>query len=164
VAFGFDVVPDVLELAVQTDQERASHNSKKRFAEEFLHAARAVGFDGFEIGIAEEIEIEFLLGLEAGLGFDGVAAHAEDDYAKLIELLFCVTKLGRFNRSAGSVGLRIEKEDYAFAEMVGESNVVTGVVLQAERGGFVAEFEWWHDGILTCFSPASRLLLSELTR
>jgi len=109
MAFGFDVVPDVFELAVQTDQERASHNSKKRFAEEFLHAARAVGFDRFEIGIAEKFEVEFLLGFEAGLGFDGVAAHAEDDHAKLIELFFCVTKLGRFNRSAGSVGLRIEK-------------------------------------------------------
>lgn len=128
MTFGFDVVPNVFELAVQTDQESASHNSKKRFAKEFLHAARAVGFNRFEIRIAEEIEVEFLFGFEAGLGFDGVTAHAEDDHAKLIELFFCVTKLGRFNRSAGSVGLRIEEEHDALAEVVGERNVVAGVV------------------------------------
>jgi hypothetical protein len=128
MTFSFDVVPDVLELAVRTDQERASHNSKKRFAEEFLHAARAVGFDRFEIRIAEEIEVEFLFGFEAGLGFDGVTAHAEDDHAKLVELLFCVAKLGRFNRSAGSVGLRIEEEYDALAKVVGEREVVAQVI------------------------------------
>lgn len=80
MAFRRDGVPDVFELAVDADQESTSYNSEKRFAEKFLHAARAEGFDGFQIRIAEEIEVEFLLGFEGGLGFDGVAAHAENDY------------------------------------------------------------------------------------
>ena len=120
MAFRRDGVPDVFELAIGADQECASHNSEKRFAEKFLHAARAEGLDGFQIWIAKEIEVEFLLGFEGGLGFDGVTAHAENDHAQLIELLFCVTKLGRFDRSTGSVGFGIEKEDDSFPEKVGE--------------------------------------------
>jgi len=120
VAFRRDGIPDVFEIAVDADEESASHNSEKRFAEKFLHAARAEGFDGFQIRIAEKIEVEFLLGFEGGLCFDGVAAHSEDDHAQLVELLFCVTKLGRFDRSTGSVGFGIEKEDDSFPEKVGE--------------------------------------------
>ena len=140
MALGFDVVPDVFKLAVRADEESASHDAEKRFAEELLHAARAVGFDRFKIRIAQEIEVEFLFGFERGLSFDGVAAHAENDHAKLVELLFCVAKLGRFNGSAGGVGLRIEEEHDAPAAEFGERNVVADVVLQTKCGGFVAYF------------------------
>jgi len=47
MAFGFDVVPDVFELAICADEECAANNAEKRPAEEFLHAARAVGFNRF---------------------------------------------------------------------------------------------------------------------
>jgi hypothetical protein len=155
VAFCFDVVPDVFELAIRADEKGTSHDAEKRFAEEFLHAARAVGFDRFQIWITEKVEIEFLLGFEAGLGFDGVAAHAENDHAQLVELLFCVTKLGRFGRSTGSVGLGIEKENDALAEKVGERDVVAGVILQAECRGFVA----YLDHVFRILRRASRLSL-----
>jgi len=141
VALRFDVVPNVFELAVRADEERAPDNAKERTAKEFLHAARAVGFDSLQVRIAQEIEVEFLLGFEGGLSFDGVAAHPEDDHAKLVELLFCVAKLGRFGRSAGSVGFRIEKQHDAFAEIVRERDVVADVVLQAKCGGFAAYFK-----------------------
>jgi len=81
-----------------------------------------------------------LLGFKGGLCLDGVAAHAEDDYAELVEILFCVAKLGRFGRSAGSVGFGIEEEDDTFAEEAGKSDFVAGVVLQAEGGRFVTDF------------------------
>jgi hypothetical protein len=61
-----------------------------------------------------------LFGFEGRLGFDGVAAHAQEDHAKLVELRFCVAKLGRFGRSAGSVGFGVEEKDEAFAGEVGE--------------------------------------------
>jgi hypothetical protein len=128
VAFRGDGIPDVFEPAIAADQEGASHNSEKRFAEKFLHAARAESFDGFQIWIAKEIEVEFLFGFEGGLCFDGVAAHAEDDHAQFVELLFCVTKLGRFGRSAGSVGFGIEKENDAFAEKIRKRDVVVSIV------------------------------------
>ena len=71
----FDVVPDVFELAVGVNKKCAADNAEKRAAEKFLHAARAIGFDRFQICVTEKIEIEFLLGFEACLSFDGVATH-----------------------------------------------------------------------------------------
>ncbi|MGB7232332.1 MAG: hypothetical protein WBD19_11715 [Candidatus Acidiferrum sp.] len=157
-------VPYSLELAVRANEKGTADDAKKRLAEEFFHAARAVCFDSFKFRIAEQIEVEFLLDLEDGLRFDGIAAGAEDNYSEFIEVMLCVTKLGRFGRSTGSVGFGIEKEDDALAGEVGERDVGTGVAFQAECGGFITYFEWWHDGILTYFSPASRLLPGELTR
>jgi hypothetical protein len=118
VAFCFYVVPNVFEFAVGANEKRTADDAEKRAAEKFFHAARAVGFNRLQIWIAKKIEVEFLFGFEGGLRFDGVAAHAEDDHAQLVELLFCVAKLGRFGRSTGSVGFRIEKQDDAFAEEV----------------------------------------------
>jgi len=141
VAFCFDVIPNVFEFAVGADEKRAADDAEKRAAEEFFHAARAVGFNRLQIRIAEEIEVEFLLSFERGLRLDGVAAHPEDDHAQLVELLLCVTKLGRFGRSTGSVGFRIEKEHDSFAEVIGERDVVAGVVFQAKCGGFVTNFQ-----------------------
>jgi hypothetical protein len=74
------------------------------------------------------------------LGFDGVAAHAEDDGVELVELLFCVAKLGRFYRSTGGVGFGVEEEDDAFAPEVRERDFRAGVVFETECGGFVAWF------------------------
>jgi hypothetical protein len=54
------------------------------------------------------------------LGFDGIGAHAEDGDAELVEVFFCVAKLGRFNRSAGSVGFGIEEKEDALAGEVFE--------------------------------------------
>ena len=146
MALCFDVVPDVFELAVCADEKGTADDAKERSAKEFLHAPRAVGFNRFQVRIAEEIEVEFLLGFEGSLCFDGIAAHAKDDHAKLIELLLCVAKLGRFRRSTGSVCFRIEKENDPFAEEVRERDLVAGVILQAKCRGFVAYFEHVHLG------------------
>jgi hypothetical protein len=80
------------------------------------------------------------------LSFDGIAAHADDNDAKLVELLFCVTKLGRFYRSTGSVGFWIEEQYDAFASKVREGDVVAGIVLQTECRNFVADFQHVHLG------------------
>ena len=140
MAFGFYLVPDFFDFALGADEKGAADDAEERAAEEFLHAARAVGFDGFQVGIGEEIEVEFEFGFEIGLGFHGIAAHAEDDGVELVEVLFCVAKLGRFDRSTGSVGFGVEKEDYALAAEVGEGDFGAGVVLEAEGGSFIAWF------------------------
>jgi len=49
VTFRFDVVPEVLDFSIRTDEERASNDAEERAAEEFFHAARAVRFDRFQI-------------------------------------------------------------------------------------------------------------------
>lgn len=120
MAFGFHVVPDVLDFSVGADQERAAYNPQKRLAQEFLHAARAVGFYHLEIRIAEQGEIQFVFFFERGLRLYGIAAGAKDHHVLLVELLFCVAKLGRFNGSTGSVGFGKEIEQHALVAKAGE--------------------------------------------
>jgi len=82
-----------------------------------------------------------LLGLEPGLGFDGIGAHADYGDAELVEIFFCVTKLGRFHRSTGGVGLGVEEEEDALASEVIQRDVFAFVGFEAEGGGFGAKFE-----------------------
>jgi len=95
--------------------------------------------DGFVGGVAEQREIEFLFGLEGGLGFDGVGAHAEDGDTELVEVFFCVAKLGRLDRSTGSVGFGEKEEEDALAGEVLERNFFAFVGWEAEGGGFGAD-------------------------
>jgi len=115
VAFGSDEGPDVFDFAVLANEERAAHDAHGRLAHEMLFLPGAECLDGFVVGIAEQGEIELLLFPEGGQGLYGVGAHAEDGDAELVEFFFCVTKLGRFDRSTGSVGFGVEKEEDALA-------------------------------------------------
>ena len=54
VALGRRLVPDFGDAAIGPDQERGAHDAQKRFAQELLHPARAVGFDGLEFRIAQQ--------------------------------------------------------------------------------------------------------------
>ncbi len=93
----------------------------------FLHAPYTVGFDHFVVGVAEQREIEFLLGPEFGESFFRVGAGAQDYHARFVELFLCVTKLGRFGRSTGSIGFREEKENHGSS----------AEIRQGERGAFI---------------------------
>ena len=64
VAFCLHFIPDFLDLAVSADQKCAAHDALERAAHEFLHPPDAVGFDHFVSGIAEQREIQLLLGFE----------------------------------------------------------------------------------------------------
>ena len=139
--FGFDIVPNMLDGACGADQETATHNPQERFAQEFLHAPGPEGLNHFEFGIAEQREVEFVFLLEAGLGFDGVAAGSQDDGIQLVELLLCVTKLGRFDGSTGSVGFGKEKEQHFFAAKVGQGDVFAVVALDLEIRRFIPSFQ-----------------------
>ena len=109
VAFGFDEGPDVFDFAGFADEEGAAHDAHEGAAHELFFLPGAELLDGFVRGVAEQKEIEILLGLEGGLGIDGIGAHAEDGDAVLVEISFCVAKLGRFDGSTGSVGFGIEE-------------------------------------------------------
>src|SRR5713101_2168814 len=98
------------------------------------------------VRIAQQRKIELFLFFEGGLSLDGIGAHAKDHDTELVELSLCVTKLGRFDDSTGGVGLGKEKEQDALALEVVQSNVLAVVRLEAEAGGFGADFE--HPGNL----------------
>ena len=67
MALGRRFVPNFGDAAVGTDQERGAHDAQKRFAQELLHAPRAVGFDGLEFGIAQQRKVQIIFGGEFGL-------------------------------------------------------------------------------------------------
>jgi hypothetical protein len=74
------------------------------------------------------------------LGFDGIGAHAKDGDTEIVEVLFCVTKLGRFDGSTGGAGFRIEEEEDLLAGEVLEGDGLAVVGLKAKSGGFGADF------------------------
>lgn len=141
VAFGFDGGPDGFDFASFADEERTADDAHEFSSHELLLLPGAVGFDGFVVGIAEQGKLEFEFGLEDGLRFDRVGAGAKDGDLKLVELLFCVAKLGRFDDSTGGVGFGEKEEEDALALEVLEGDGFIFVGLQAERGGFVTGLE-----------------------
>jgi hypothetical protein len=118
VAFGFDWIPDLFNFAVGADQKTATDNSLEQAAHEFLPAPRAVGFDHLVGGIAEQREIELPLVAEILQSLHRIGAGSEYGDTQLIELRFCVTKLGRFDRSTRCIRFRKEeKQDAAALEV-----------------------------------------------
>jgi hypothetical protein len=75
------------------------------------------------------------------LGFDGIGAQAEDGDTELVEVLFCVAKLGRFDGSTAGVGFGVEEKEDALTGEVFQGDVAAIVGLEAEGGGFGANFE-----------------------
>jgi hypothetical protein len=138
VAFGFDEGPDCFDFAGFADEEGTADDAHEGAAHKLLFLPAAEFLDGLVGGIAEQREIEILLGLEGGLGLDGIGAHAEDGDAELIEFFFCVAKLGRFDRSTGGVGFGVEEKEDALAFKVGEGEDCSVVGFQREVGGFGA--------------------------
>jgi hypothetical protein len=141
MTFGFNEGPDFLDFAGFADEKGAADDAHERFAHELFFLPGAELLDGLVGWIAEQGEIELLLFLEGGLGFDGIGAHAEDGDAELVEIFLCVTKLGRFYRSTGGVGFGVEEEEDALASEVFERDVFAFVGFEAEGGGFGTKFE-----------------------
>lgn len=127
MALGLHVVPDFFDLSVRPDEEGTAGDAHERSAHELFHSPGTVGFDRFVFRIAQQREIELLLFLESHLCFHGIGAYPKDNHTQLIELRFGVTKLGRFDRSTGSVGFWKEKEEHALAFEVFQRDFLTVV-------------------------------------
>ena len=115
MAFGFDGVPDLFDFAVGGDQKTAADNSLEQAAHEFLAAPCAVGFDHSVGWIAEQRKIELPLVAEVLQGLQGIGAGSEDGDTQLIELRFCVAKLGRFDCSTRGIRFGEKEEQDAAA-------------------------------------------------
>jgi hypothetical protein len=126
----------VFDFAGFADEEGAADDAHEGAAHELFFLPGAELLDGLVGGVAEQREIEILFFFEGGLGFHGIGAHAEDGDAVLVEIFFCVAKLGRFDGSTGGVGLGIEEEEDALAGEVFEGDGLVLVGFQAEGGGF----------------------------
>jgi hypothetical protein len=141
VAFGFDEGPDGFDFAGFADEKGAADDAHEFAAHELFFLPSAELLDGLMGGITEQGKIETQLGLEPSLGFDGIGAHAEDGDAELVEVFFCVAKLGRFNGSTGSVGFGVEEEEDLPAGEVLEGDFFAFVGWETEGRGIGAYFE-----------------------
>ena len=139
--FYFYVVPDLFDFAFGADQEGAADDTLVRVTHEFLHAPHAIGFDHFVFGIAQQGEIEFLLRPEFREGFFWIGACSQDEHADFVEILLCVTKLGRFGRSTGCVGFGKEEKHNAPPAEICEGQRRAFVGLQSKVWCFVANFQ-----------------------
>ena len=141
MAFGPDGVPDLFDFAVGADQKTAADNSLEQATHEFFPAPRAVRFDHLVRGVAEQREIELPLVAEILQGLHGIGASSEDGDTQLIELRFCVAKLGRFDRSTRSVCFWKKEEQHAAALEILKRELFAAVGGEGEFGSFVADFE-----------------------
>jgi hypothetical protein len=141
VAFGADGVPDLFDFAVGADQKTAANDSLEQATHEFFAAPRAVGLDHLVRGIAEQREIQFVLVAEVLQGLHRVGAGSEDGDTELVELLFGVAKLGRFDRSTGSIRFWKKEEQNAAPFELLQRELFAAVGGEGEFGSFVADFE-----------------------
>jgi hypothetical protein len=141
VAFSSDKGPEFFDFAGFADEERAADDTHEGAAHELFFLPDAELLDGLVGWVTEQREIESVLFLKGSKSFDGIGAHAEDGDVELVELLLCVTKLGRFDCSTGSAGFGEEKEEDALAGKVLERDFLAFVGFEAEGGGFGAYFE-----------------------
>jgi hypothetical protein len=115
VAFGSDGVPDFLDFAVGANQKTAANDSLEQAAHELLATPYTIRRDHLVRRVAKQREIELVLVAEVLQRLHRVGAGAEDGDAQLVELLFCVTKLGRFDCSTGSIRFWEKEEQDATA-------------------------------------------------
>jgi hypothetical protein len=119
----------VFDFAAGADQKCAADGAGEDAAHEFLGTPDAVGFHHFARGIADQRKIQLLLGLEFGQRCFGIGASAQDHCVELVEVFLCVTKLGRFGGSTGSVSFGEEKQHNAFALKVVQGSIRASVAL-----------------------------------
>jgi len=104
VALRRDRVPDLFNFSVEANQKSAAGNAHEGTAHELFHAPGTEGFEDFMRRVAEQRKIQSVFRFKGLQGLQRVGAGAKDDGVALVEFGFCVTKLGRFNRSTGSIG------------------------------------------------------------
>lgn len=122
MAFRAGLLPDLFDFPVRADQAGTADNSEEILSQKTLHAAGAVRFDDVKVGIAEQWEVQFMLGPKLGHHLRGVTAAAQDDGVELVEFRLGVAKLGRFVGSTRREGLREEIEHNVSAAEPGERN------------------------------------------
>ena len=139
MAFGFYLFEDVDEALVGTDEIGGAFDAFDQLAVHVLGLDEVVAVDEDHVGVGEEVVGKIVLVFEFFLGAHGVARDAEDNNAGLLEFFEGVAEAAGFDGAAGSVGARVEEEDYGLAFEVGEGDVFAVLVLEGEVFYFVVD-------------------------
>jgi hypothetical protein len=108
VALGLDLVEDVLDLAVRTDQECGSFDSQNFFAVEVFFLDDAVSVRDLLIDVGQEREWQVVLVFEFLLCLGRIVGNAQDDSVDLAESGEALAKLASLDGSTGCICFRIE--------------------------------------------------------
>jgi hypothetical protein len=141
MAFHPHFVPNFLDFAIRSNQKSATHDSFENPAHEFLRSPHSVCFDHFVGWIAEQRKIQLLFLLEARKRFFRVGARTQDRYILFVEVLLCVTKLGRFRRSTWRVGFGEEEQHYPFSLEITQRHIGARIALKREVRCLVSYFQ-----------------------
>lgn len=95
---------------------------------------------GAAVGVGEELEVELLALDEARLVGDGVEADAVDRDFEFVQGSRCVPQRADFASSAGREGLGVEGQDGPAFVLAADGDELTGVVVEAEGRGGLADF------------------------
>lgn len=137
MAFGFHLAESLLQLSIRADHERAPLDAHHLLAVHVLFLPDFESLGDFLFGIGEQCEVQFVFVREFLLRFGFIRRDAQYDCAGFLELLVVVTKLGRFNRSTGRIGLGKEIEDHGFALEILQRHLLAVLVEQSEVGRFI---------------------------
>ncbi len=147
MTFRSRILPDFFDFSVRANQAGTADNPQKILSQKTFHAARAVGFNHFEIRIAEKWKVQLVFGLKLSQDILCIRAAPQDDGVELVELVLGVAKLGRFVRSTGCQSLGKEKQHDALPVKLGERNFRAVVRGQAEGRRFFTYLQSCH-GVL----------------
>jgi hypothetical protein len=93
------------------------------------------------VRVREERERQIELGLELRLGRDRIGADTENDCIESLEPREGVAKLARLDRSPRGIGLGVEIENHALADLVGQAERLALIGEQREVRGCCSDLD-----------------------
>ena len=143
------VVEDVGNLAVRANHKCGACDSLHFSAIHVFFFDHAKGFADLLISIGQQGVGQVIFVLEFLLGLRQVGRDPKDDRAGFLQILVCVTELGRLDGSPGCVGFGKEKQDHAFASKILQRHIFAVLVRQRKVWGLIIDI---HEGFSVSFT------------
>jgi hypothetical protein len=141
MAAGRGFLPDFLNRTIGPNPDGGPHNPEVRLSKEAFHSPGAICLNCTKILVGNQREIQLELSLEFRQRLNAIAAAPNHDRVEFLKVLHCVTKLGRFIGSTGSIGLRKKIENYILAAKIAKGDFLAVVGRQAKVGRLITCFK-----------------------
>lgn len=118
MSFRFDVLEDMLDFPVGSDQESRAGNSHDLLAIHIFFLHDPVGRANLFVDVGQQCVRQVVLFFELLLFGGRIGGNAKDDGAGLLDFFIRVTEPGRFYRSTRSIGFGVKEQHHGFAAEV----------------------------------------------
>ncbi len=129
MAFGLDLLEDVLNLSVGADHECGPGDAHHFSPIHVLLAQDAEGDGDLLVGIGQQREGKIVLLRKFFLRTGRVGRDAKQRGAGFLNLFICVAEPASFDGSTGRVGPRVKEQDDRFAAQVLQRKVFSVLIL-----------------------------------